>query len=344
MTSWITKPEKSAPCTIIAEIAQAHDGSLGTAHSMMDAAAEAGVDAVKFQTHIAEAESSVHEPWRKRFSPQDETRFGYWKRMEFTEEQWHGLKKHADELGLAFISSPFSDEAVELLQRVGVAAWKVASGEVNNHMMIGKMCEGGEPVILSSGMSGMDEIADTVEFIKSKNVPACVLQCTTSYPTAADQVGINMLPVFAEKFDIAMGLSDHSATIFPGLIAAWQGAQVLEVHLTLTRRAFGPDVVASLTVEEMSELVRGVRYVETMRATPHEKAEVNEDVVAMRAIFMKSLVANQDMKAGAEIANGDLGARKPGSGISVRRHDEFIGRKLARDVTALEPLQEEDFL
>jgi len=342
--SWISSPEKSAPCTIIAEIAQAHDGSLGTAHSMIDAAAEAGVDAVKFQTHIAEAESSVHEPWRKRFSPQDDTRFAYWKRMEFSKDQWVGLKQHADDLGLAFVSSPFSDEAVELLQGVGVAAWKIASGEVNNHMMIGKLCEGGEPVILSSGMSDLDEIADTVNFIKSKNVPACVLQCTTSYPTAADQVGINMLPVFAERFGTAVGLSDHSATIFPGLIAAWQGAQVLEVHLTLTRRAFGPDVVASLTVEEMAELVRGVRYVEEMRANPHEKTSISENVVAMRDIFMKSLVLKRDMAAGSVIGTQDLGARKPASGISVRRHDEIIGKKLARDVSAFEPLQEDDLI
>jgi len=344
MTSWILSPEKSAPCTIIAEIAQAHDGSLGTAHAMIDAAAETGVDAVKFQTHIAEAESSRDEPWRKKFSPVDESRFEYWQRMEFTLDEWHGLKKHANEAGLAFISSPFSDEAVALLQQVGVAAWKVASGEVNNHLMIGKMCQGGEPVILSSGMSGLDEIADSIDFIKSKNVPVCVLQCTTSYPTAADQVGINMLPVFAERFGIATGLSDHSATIFPGLIAAWQGAQVLEVHLTLTRRAFGPDVVASLTVEEMSELVRGVRYVEEMRANPHEKTDVSQDVNAMRAIFMKSLVLKHDMTAGSVITIDDLGARKPASGISVRRHDEIIGRKLARDVSALEPLQEDDLI
>ncbi|HFC04233.1 MAG TPA: N-acetylneuraminate synthase, partial [Rhizobiales bacterium] len=257
---------------------------------------------------------------------------------------WHGLKKHADEAGLAFISSPFSDEAVELLQRVGVAAWKVASGEVNNHLMIGKMCQGGEPVILSSGMSDLDEIADTINFIKSKNVPVCILQCTTSYPTKAEQVGINMLPVFAEQFGTAVGLSDHSATIFPGLIATWQGAQVLEVHLTLTRRAFGPDVIASLTVEEMTELVRGVRYVEKMRANPHKKTSVSDDVIGMRAIFMKSLVAAKDLKAGEKLTIGDLTARKPGDGISVRRHDEFIGRVLAKDVAAHTPLSEDDVL
>jgi len=343
--TWITSPSENAPCTIIAEIAQAHDGSLGTAYKMIDAAAKAGVDAVKFQTHIAEAESSLDEPWRKKFIPQqDETRFDYWKRMEFKPEQWAVLKARADEKGLAFISSPFSNKAVELLQNLGVAAWKIASGEVNNHMMIDKMCQGGEPIILSSGMSDLDEIGDSVDFIKSKNVPLCVLQCTTSYPTKAHQVGVNMLPVFAEKFGVASGLSDHSAKIFPGLIAAWQGAKVIEVHLTLTKRAFGPDVGSSLTVKQMKKLVKGVRYVEKMKTNPHDKTRISDDIVPLREIFMKSLVVNRAMKAGETIMAEDLDARKPAYGISVRRYDEIIGRTLARNVEAITPLQEDDLV
>ncbi|MGC8917653.1 MAG: N-acetylneuraminate synthase family protein, partial [Thermoanaerobaculum sp.] len=111
---------------VIAEVAQAHDGSLGLAHAFIDAAADAGASAIKFQTHIAAAESTLGEPWRVKFSPQDRTRYDYWRRMEFTEEQWVGLREHAEERGLYFLSSPFSVEAVELLERVGVAAWKVA--------------------------------------------------------------------------------------------------------------------------------------------------------------------------------------------------------------------------
>ncbi len=344
MTNWILSPDAASPCAVIAEIAQAHDGSLGTAHAMIDAAAEAGVDAVKFQTHIAAAESSPHEPWRKKFSPQDDTRFNYWKRMEFSPEQWHGLKNHAAEKNLAFMSSPFSNEAVELLQRVGVAAWKVASGEINNLPMIERICEGGEPVILSTGMSDMDEIATSVDFIRAKNVPVCVLQCTTSYPTKPEQAGVNLLPEFAVAFGIATGLSDHSATIFPPLIAIWLGAQVLEVHLTLTRRAFGPDVAASLTVEEMAELVRGVRYVEAMRDNPVDKTRPGAGIAGMREIFMKSLVLLRDMRAGEVITADDLAARKPGTGIPASRYQDIIGRSLVRDTAGLTPLQEEDII
>ncbi len=344
MSNWISSPGPASPCAIIAEIAQAHDGSLGTAHAMIDAAAGAGVDAVKFQTHIAAAESSPHEPWRKKFSPQDDTRFDYWKRMEFSAEQWHGLKRHAAEKNLAFMSSPFSNEAVELLQQVGVAAWKVASGEINNLPMIERICSDGKPVILSTGMSEWDEIAASIDFVKARNIPVCVLQCTTSYPTSPEEAGVNLLPEFAAAFSIATGLSDHSASIFPSLIAAWLGAQVLEVHLTLTRRAFGPDVAASLDVEEMAELVRGVRYVEKMRDNPVDKHQLGADIVGMRNIFMKSLVLLRDMRAGEIITADDLAARKPGTGIGANRYQDIIGRKLARDTAAMMPLQEEDII
>src|ERR1051326_9214643 len=136
-------------CLIIGEVALTHDGSLGMAHAFIDAIANAGADAVKFQTHIAAAESSPAEPWRVRFSYQDATRFDYWKRMEFTEAQWAGLRDHAREKSLKFLSSPFSVEAVELLKRVGVEAWKIASGEFNNTQMLDCILETGLPVLLS---------------------------------------------------------------------------------------------------------------------------------------------------------------------------------------------------
>jgi N-acetylneuraminate synthase len=139
-------------CQIIGEVAQAHDGSLGAAHAYIDAIAQAGADAVKFQTHIASAESTPAEPWRVRFSYQDASRYDYWKRMEFTEEQWSGLKRHANEKGLLFLSSPFSLQAAKMLMRVGMPAWKVASGEVTNAPLFDFMIATGLPVMLSTGM------------------------------------------------------------------------------------------------------------------------------------------------------------------------------------------------
>src|SRR5882724_7822406 len=151
------------PCLIVAEVAQGHDGSLGLAHAFIDAVANAGADAVKFQTHLAAAESTPGEPWRVKFSPQDKSRYDYWKRMEFTEEQWHGLKQHAHERSLQFLSSPFSLEAVDLLARVGVDAWKVASGEIANGSMLERMAATRLPVLLSTGMSPLTEIDEAVK-------------------------------------------------------------------------------------------------------------------------------------------------------------------------------------
>lgn len=167
---------------VVGEVAQAHDGSLGTAHAFIDAIAAAGADAVKFQTHIAAAESTPSEPWRVRFSRQDDTRYDYWKRMEFTEEQWVGLRQHAQERGLLFLSSPFSMEAVDLLIRVGVSAWKVASGEMNNREMLRRMAVSGVPVILSSGMSPLAEVDAAVEEMRANSATFAVLQCTSAYP------------------------------------------------------------------------------------------------------------------------------------------------------------------
>src|SRR5437588_3184068 len=140
-----------APCLIVAEVAQAHDGSLGTAHAYIDAAAAAAADAVKFQTHIAAAESTPAEPWRVKFSPQDSSRYQYWQRMQFTREQWAGLKDHAVGRGLEFLSSPFSVEAADLLDRIGVPAWKLASGEFNNLPLLERILATRLPVFVSTG-------------------------------------------------------------------------------------------------------------------------------------------------------------------------------------------------
>jgi N,N'-diacetyllegionaminate synthase len=329
-------------CVIIAEVAQAHDGSLGTAHAFIDAAAQAGAHAVKFQTHIAAAESTPGEPWRVKFSPQDTTRYDYWKRMEFTEAQWQGLKEHAEERGLLFLSSPFSVEAVELLSRVGVAAWKVASGEVASPQMFERMAATGLPVLLSTGMSPLAEIDAAVERVKARGLPLVVLQCTSAYPCPPERVGLNLIPIFRERYDCAVGLSDHSGTIYPGLAAAALGIDVLEVHLTFSREMFGPDVPASVTTGELRQLVEGIRFIETMRANPVDKDAQARELAPLRSLFMKSVVARVDLPAGMVLQAEHLMAKKPGSGIPAARLGELVNRILKRPVAADTLLMEED--
>ena len=330
----------STSCCIVAEIGQAHDGSLGTAHAYIDAVARAGADAIKFQTHIAAAESTPGEPWRVKFSPQDATRYDYWKRMEFTAEQWHGLKKHADERGLQFLSSPFSLEAVDLLTRVGVAAWKVASGEVSNIPMLERMLVTGFPLLLSSGMSPLQELDTAVALARQHGVPVTVLQCTSSYPCPPEKIGLNVLPILRERYDCRVGLSDHSGTIYPGLAAATLGMQVLEVHVTFSREAFGPDVPASLTLEELRQLIEGIRFIETMVAHPVDKDAMASEMMPLRHLFTKSVVAKVDLSAGTVLRAEHLTVKKPGTGIPAARLATLLGRTLRCDVACDQLLQE----
>jgi len=327
---------------VIAEVGQSHDGSLGTAHAFIDAIADAGADAVKFQTHIAEAESSPDEPWRVKFSPQDATRFDYWKRMEFTEDQWRGLKEHADERGLFFLSSPFSEEAVDLLSRVGVAAWKIASGQITDLWMLERLAKTGWPVLFSTGMSPAEEVQWAVSWARSKGLEAAVMQCTSAYPNALEGVGLNVMVAFRDELRVPVGLSDHTGTIYPSLAAAALGAQLVEVHVTLSRGAFGPDVPASVTFEELGQLVRGVRATETMLANPVDKDAVAGEMADMRELFTKSIVARHDLEAGAALRTDDLTTKKPGRGISARRMNDIVGCKLTRAVEAGDFLLEED--
>jgi N-acetylneuraminate synthase len=330
------------PCFIVAEVAQAHDGSLGTARAYIDAIADAGADAVKFQTHIAAAESTPQEPWRVKFSEQDATRYDYWKRMEFTEDQWLGLKQHADECGLIFLSSPFSLEAVELLQRLGVAAWKVPSGETSNIPMLDQMIATGKPIILSTGMSNLEEIDHSVDRIKKSGIPLVVLQCTSAYPCPPEKVGLNMITFFQKRYDCAVGLSDHSGTIYPGLASATLGFEMLEVHVTFSREMFGPDVPASLTTAELKQLVEGIRFVEKMMAHPVDKGILAEDVKDLRLMFTKSIVATKDLPAGTILKAEHLTVKKPGTGIPAARMQDVIGRRLKLAVKADALLSEDE--
>jgi len=223
-------------CLVIGEVALSHDGSLGLAHRFVDAIADAGADAVKFQTHIAAAESTPAEPFRVKFSRQDASRYEYWRRMEFTEDEWRGLAEHCAQRQVLFISSPFSIEAVELLERVGGQPfWKIASGEVSNTQLLDRVLATGAPVVLSSGLSPLAETDAAVARVKARHRQVGVMQCTTAYPCPPERVGLNLVPVYRERYGCWVGLSDHSATIYPGLAGAALGLDLLEVHVA--RRA-----------------------------------------------------------------------------------------------------------
>lgn len=317
---------------IIAEIGQAHEGSLGILHSYIDAIAKTGVDAIKFQTHIADAESSQHEPFRVNFSYEDKTRYDYWKRMEFTLEQWKDIKKHCIEVGLEFMSSPFSIAAVDLLEKVGVNRYKIGSGEVTNFLLLDKIINTRKPIILSSGMSSLYELDRTVSFLKSRNADFSILQCTTSYPTKPSQYGLNVIGELRDRYNIKVGYSDHSSEIGTCIAATALGAEILEFHVVFNKDIFGPDSKSSLTIDETMQLVKAARNIKTALNNPVDKSD-NSSYTAIKGMFEKSLAINRNMKAGDTISVDDLEAKKPkGYGIPASDYLNILGMQIKQNI------------
>lgn len=329
---------------LIAEIGQAHDGSLGMLHAYIDAVAQTGVDAIKFQTHIAEAESSIHEPFRVKFSRQDATRFDYWKRMEFSQEQWNEIGKHCKEVNLEFISSPFSNKAVDVLEQAGVETYKVGSGEITNMLLLEKISATKKPIIISSGMSSYDELDSAVEFLENKKANLAILQCTTSYPTQPEQYGLNVIAEMKERYKHPIGFSDHSARIETGIAAVALGAKLLEFHVVFDKEQFGPDVSSSLTIAETKTLVKGIHNIEKALNHPIDKTD-NSTFKDVKMIFEKSLAVNKDLKQGHVLTFDDLEAKKPkGYGILAQDYKTVIGKVLNHNLDAYNFLTEDDIL
>lgn len=327
----------------IAEIGQAHEGSLGILHSYIDALADTGVQAIKFQMHIAEAESSIHEPFRVKFSYEDETRYDYWKRMEFTLNQWKEIKAHCDEVGLDFICSPFSNLAVDWLEGIGVKYYKIGSGEVTNLLLLEKIALTGKPIILSSGMSSYAELDVTIDFLKKKNIEFSILQCTTSYPTQPEQFGFNVIQELKERYQVSVGFSDHSAKIATNIAAISFGAEILEFHVVFDRLMFGPDAKSSLTVNETKQLVNDCNAVYIAMQNPINKND-NSTFTQLKSIFEKSLAVNKDLPQGHVLTFNDLEAKKPkGYGIDALLFQNYIGKKISTSKSKWDFLNEEDF-
>ncbi|MFD2834245.1 N-acetylneuraminate synthase family protein [Gramella sp. AN32] len=326
---------------IIAEVGQAHEGSIGMALSYIDALAQTGLDAVKFQVHIAEAESSIYESFRIKFSKQDKTRFDYWKRMEFTIEEWKILKERCDEKGLEFLASPFSNAAVDLLEEIGLKRYKIGSGEVNNFLLLEKIAQTGKSIILSSGMSSFEELDDTVSFLRERKIEFSVLQCTTSYPTIPENYGLNVINELKERYKVKVGYSDHSAKLETCIAATAMGAEILEFHAVFSRKSFGPDASSSLEIDEIAQLVSSVKNISNALKYPVDKSD-NSAFGELKSIFEKSLAVNKDLKKGHIIRFEDLETKKPKrKGIDVANFREVIGQELKTDLKKWEFLTKE---
>lgn len=325
---------------IIAEFGMLHDGSFGNALRMVEVAKLCGADAVKFQTHIPEAETLPNAPMPSFFK--GEPRWQYFQRTAFTLEQWKQLKAHCDDIGIEFMSSPFSIEAVDLLEQVGMQRYKIPSGEVTNIPFLERVAETKKPVLLSSGMSSWDELDAAVSVFQKGCNPLTVLQCTSIYPTPPEKVGLNVLLEMKQRYKVPVGLSDQSLTNNAGFAAAALEVEIIEKHITLSRQCYGSDAKHSIEPAEFAEFVRGIREIETMLTHPVDKNAVAHELREMKHVFEKSVVSLVKISAGTVITQAVIGIKKPGGGIAPRKFRELIGRKVTRDVEAGQVLVDSD--
>ena len=316
---------------VIAEVAQSHEGSLGNAFAFAEVARDCGADAIKFQTHIAREESTPSEPWRIPFSQQDASRYDYWQRMEFTLEQWAALKRHCDDLGIIFLSSPFSLLACEWLERIGMRAWKVASGEIHNAQLLERMRDSDLPILVSTGLAAPDRALSVVRDLRDSGKQVGLFHCTTQYPTPPEQEGLNVLADYIDALpDVPVGLSDHSGTPAAAIVASYLGAAMIEVHLTLHPKAFGPDVSSSLTPEGLRALVEGTRAAWAMRRNPVDKAGQLAGLANVQTTFGRSLFTQREVAEGETITAEMIGYKKPAGGMRYEELDSLVGRPAAR--------------
>ena len=321
---------------VIAEAGMNHDGELERAVRLAEVAAEAGADAVKFQLHDAAAETTRSAPPPPYF--QDEPRWEYFQRTAFTDEQWASLKRACEERGVEFLCSVFSLAALERLERLGVTRHKIGSGEVTNLALVRAAGATGKPVLLSSGMSSWAELDAAVEAAGPNVV---VLQCTSAYPTPPEQVGLNVLAELRERYGRPVGFSDHTRGTAASLAAVTVGAEVVEKHFTLSREAYGPDAAMGLEPAELQVLVREIRELESMLASPVDKDDL-APFEEMKRVFEKSVVAVEAIPAGTTLEKAMLAAKKPGTGIPAARLPELVGRRARNDIAADAVLTEAD--
>lgn len=323
---------------IIAEIGSVHDGSFGNACKLVEAAAACGADVVKFQTHIADAETLADAPSPAYFK--GEPRLDYFKRTAFSKEQWITIKEVCRSANVKFLSSPFSLEAVDLLEEIGIDTYKIPSGEVSNVPLLTYVAKTGKPVIVSSGMSNWKELDEAVNVL-SKGGPLSVMQCTSAYPCPPEKVGLNIIREMIGRWNLPVGYSDHTLGDAASFAAAALGASSIEKHFTFSKLMYGSDAANSMEPADFKRFCTGLKEIWKMLENPVDKNDLS-DLTDMKRIFEKSIVVNRPLSSGDIISAGDLAYKKPGDGIPASQWKSIIGRKVNKELPVNYKLRPED--
>ncbi|MDI4497810.1 polyhydroxyalkanoate biosynthesis repressor PhaR [Moraxella nonliquefaciens] len=324
---------------VIAEIGINHEGSLDIAKQMVDAAYEAGAEIVKHQTHVVEDEMSDEA---KKVIPgnADVSIYEIMERCALNEKDETALKEYIESKGMIFISTPFSREAAYRLERMGVVAYKIGSGECNNYPLIKLVASFGKPIILSTGMNNIKSIRKSVEIMEQAGVPYALLHCTNVYPTPPELVRLGGINQLEKEFPNAVvGLSDHCVDNYVCMGAVAIGASILERHFTDTYDRLGPDINCSMDGKGMAELIEASKQI--AKARGGEKGAIAEEQVTIDFAFA-SVVAYTDIKAGESFTEDNLWVRRPGTGdFLVHEYDDLIGKVAATDIKCGEQIKKE---
>lgn len=319
------------PVFVIAEAGVNHNGSVVLAKKLIDAAASAGADAVKFQTFIAEEVVSINAPkaeYQKLTTDVSESQFDMIKKLELSQEDHQILIEYAGHKNITFISTPFDERSVDILLDIGVPLIKIGSGEITNHPFLKYIAKKSIPIILSTGMSTLEEVAEAVIILKEAGCKDLILlHCTSNYPAKVEDCNLRAMKTMADSFNLLVGYSDHTPGIFVSIAAVAVGACVIEKHFTLDKNLSGPDHKASLEPNELKEMVYGIRVVEKALGSAI-KAPVQSEL-EVRDVARRSIVAKVNIPEGAVITEDMLAFKRPGVGIAPK-HENLIVGKIAK--------------
>lgn len=313
------------------------------AKALIKKAKESGADAVKFQTHCLEDEQADIQIFAPHFSGAD--RYNWIKRNEEATplEFWQEIKKYSDKLGIIFFSTPMSRMAAKKLEKIGVPLWKVGSGDILDFIMLDYIAETGKPVIISTGMSTLGEIDQTVTFLKARTGDISILYCISKYPASPEDINLPVIKLLRDRYNLPVGFSDHTLDDRSVLGAVGMGAGIIEKHFSLNRGLFGSDHKVSLTPDEFSSMVNKIRHGEktVYDFAPVADKPLLEDEAVFRPFFRKTLVAGQPVTAGMVITKDMVYAMRPQRfllGFSSEEYGVVIGRQAKRNINKYEPL------
>jgi len=318
---------------IIAEVGVNHNGSLELAKKMIDAAKDAGVDAVKFQTFVSENLVSCFAEkaeYQKAATGAAENQLEMIKKLELSYDDFRALKSYAEKLDIIFLSTPFDIDSIDFLAELGMDIFKIPSGEITNLPYLIRIGNLKRKVILSTGMSSISDINEAVTILQNAGTDdITLLHCNTAYPTPYEDVNLHVMNTLHETFRLPVGYSDHTNGIEVSIAAAALGAVVIEKHFTLDRTMEGPDHKASLEPSELKQMVQAIRHIEQALGSS-EKQPTGSELVN-RDIARKSIVAKCGIKAGTVFTEDNITVKRPGNGISPMKWFEVLGQKATRD-------------